>query len=93
MNIEEAVATATEGAIGLLSCLCQPVVTYHLTAIMREADANHARELQEEFLRRSVEALISDGLEGAAAEQLVSRLAGRVGLAWSRLHTTDGTRH
>jgi hypothetical protein len=93
MNIEEAVATVTDGAVGLLSCLCHPVVTYHVTAIMREADVEHAQEMQDEFLRRSVEALIADGVENAAAEQLASMLAGRVGSAWTLLHSTDGTWH
>jgi hypothetical protein len=93
MNVEEAVAAVTDGAIRLLPCLCQPVVAYHVTAIMREADVEHAQEMQEEFLRRSVEALIADGLEDAAAEQVASILAGRVGSAWSLLHSTDGTWH
>ena len=93
MNIEEAVATVTDGAGGLLSCLCQPVVTYHVTAIMRETDVDHAKDMQEEFLRRSVEALVADGLEGAAAERLASKLVGRLGSAWRLLHSTDGTWH
>ena len=71
MNIEEAVAAATAEASTLLTCLSQPVVAYHVTAIMREADVEHAQEMQEEFLRRSVEALIADGLENAAAERLI----------------------
>ena len=93
MNIEEVVAAVTDGAIALVSCLGQPVVAYHVTAIMREADVEHAHEMQEEFLRRSIEALIADGLENAAAEQLASILAGRVGSAWSLLHSADGTWH
>ena len=93
MNIEEAVATATDGASALLSCLGQPVVAYHVTAIMREADVGHARDMQQEFLRRSVEALIADGIEDAAAEDFASALAGRVGSAWRLLHAADGTRH
>jgi hypothetical protein len=93
MNIEEAVATATDGASTLLSCLGQPVVAYHITAIMREADVEHAREMQQEFLRRIVEGLIADGLEDAAAEHFASALAHRLGSAWRLLHTADGTRH
>ena len=92
MNIEEAVAaaTATDETNTLLSCLGQPVVAYHVTAIMREADAEHAREMQQEFLRRSVEALVADGLEDAAAERLASRLDGRVGSTWRLLHSPPG---
>ena len=93
MNIEEAIAAATAEASTLLSCLGQPVVAYHVTAIMREPDVEHARKMQQEFLRRSVEALIADGLEDAAAEHFVSVLAGRVGSAWRLLHSADGTWH
>ncbi len=93
MNIEEAVAAATAEANTLLSCLSQPVVAYHVTAIMREPDVEHAREMQQEFLRRSVEALVDDGLEDAVAEHFASMLAGRVGSAWRLLHSADGTWH
>ena len=67
MNIEEAVAAATDQATTLVSCLGQPVVSYHVTVIMREDDVEHAQEMQQEFLRRSVEALVADGLEDAVA--------------------------
>ena len=93
MNIEEAVAAATAEAGTLLTCLSQPVVAYHVTAIMREADVEHAREMQQELLRRSVEALVADGLEDAVAEHFASMLAGRVGSAWRLLHSADGTWH
>ena len=93
MNIEEAVTAATAEANMLLSCLSQPVVAYHVTAIMREPDADHAREMQQEFLRGSVEALVADGLEDAVAEHFASMLAGRVGSAWRLLHSADGTWH
>ena len=93
MKIEDAVATAADGASTLLGCLGQPVVAYHLTAIMREADVEHAREMQQEFLRRSVEALVADGLDDAAAEHFASALARRVGSAWRLLHSADGTWH
>jgi len=93
MNIEEAVAAATEGAAALLSCLGQPVVAYRLTTIMREVDAIHAREMREEFVRSTVDALVADGLEGTAAESLASVLDGRVGSAWKLLRSADGTSH
>jgi hypothetical protein len=93
MNIEDVVAAVTDGAIALLSCLGQPVVAYHVTAIMREADIDQAQEMQGEFLRRSVEALVADGLEDATAEHFASRLADRVGSAWRLLHSAEGTWH
>jgi hypothetical protein len=94
MNIEEAVAAATDEATTLLSCLGQPVVAYHVTAIMREADVEHARQMQQEFLQRSVEALVADGLEDAAAERFACVLDSRVGSAWRLLHASDdGTLH
>ena len=93
MNIEEAVASATDGAVTLLSCLGRPVVVYHITAIMREADVEHAREMQQEFLRRSAEALVADGLEDAAAEHFASTLTDRVGSAWRLLHSADESWH
>src|SRR4051794_24745871 len=93
MNTEEAVAVATEGAATLLSCLGQPVVAYHLMAIMREADIQHAREMQQEFVRRAIEALVADGLGDAAAELFAASLEGRVGSAWRLLHSAQGTSH
>jgi hypothetical protein len=90
MNIEEAVASATDGATILLSCLGQPVVAYQVTAIMREADVEHACEMQLEFLRSTVEALVADGLDDASAERFASVLDGRVGAAWRLLHSTGG---
>ena len=93
MNIEEAVTAATTEASTLVSCLGQPVVAYHVAAIMREADVEHAREMQLAFLRRSVEALVADGLEDVAAESFASVLCGSVGSAWRRLHLFDGTSH
>jgi hypothetical protein len=93
MNIEEAVATATDGAGTLLSCLGHPTVAWHLAAIMREADAEHAREMQQEFLRRSIEALIADGLDDAVAERFAAAVANRIRSAWRHLHALDATRH
>jgi hypothetical protein len=93
MNIEELVAAVTDGATALHSCLGQPVVAYHVTAIMREADVEQAREMQIALLRRTFEALVADGLEDAAAEHFASTLAGHVGSAWQRLHAADGTWH
>src|SRR3954452_1040892 len=93
MNIEEAVAAATDGATTLLSCLGQPVVAYHVTAIMREANAGHALEMQQQLLRRTVETLLADGLEGAAAARFASVLDSRVGRAWRQLHSADPTSH
>ena len=93
MNIEELVAAVTDGAAPLLSCLGQPVVAYHVTAIMLEADAEQAREMQVELLRRTFEALVADGLEDTAAEHFASELAGHVGSAWKLLHAADGTWH
>ena len=93
MNIEEAVAAATEGAATLLSCLGQPVVAYRLTTIMREADAIHAKEMREEFVRSTVDALMADGLESALAERFASVLDGRVGSAWKLLRSADRAPH
>jgi hypothetical protein len=93
MNIEEAVAAATAEASTLLSCLGQPVVAYHVTAIMREPDVGQAREMQQEFLRRSVQALVADGLEDAIAENFASLLERRVGSTWRLLHSSSGTSH
>jgi hypothetical protein len=93
MNIEELVTAVTDGAAPLLSCLCQPVVAYHVTAIMREADFQQAREMQVELLRRTFEALVADGLEDSAAEHFASSLADHVDEAWKRLHAADGTWH
>ncbi|WP_245470532.1 hypothetical protein [Mesorhizobium sp. M2C.T.Ca.TU.002.02.1.1] len=93
MNIEEAVTAATAGSGALLSCLGQPVVAYHVTAIMRETDKGHARQMQLALLRRSIEALVDDGLEDAEAERFASQLHGRVGSAWDLLHPASGTPH
>ena len=62
MQIEEAVTAATAGASPLLSCLGQPVVAYHVTAILSEADAEHAYEMQLALVQRSIEALVDDGV-------------------------------
>ena len=93
MNIEEAVSAVTEGADRLLSCLGQPFVAYHLTRIMREADFDHAHEMQQEFLERNVEALVLEGLEDAAAERVAHLLDERVESAWMRLHSIDRAPH
>jgi hypothetical protein len=93
MNIEEAVASATDGATTLLSCLGQPVLAYHLTAIMREADVEHARDMQRQFLQRTREALVADGLEDSAAARFASVFDSRVRRAWRRLHPTETTSH
>ena len=89
MNIEEAVASATDGATTLLSCLGQPVLAYHVTAIMREADVEHARDLQQQFLQQTREALVADGLEDSAAARFASVFDRRVGRAWQRLHSAE----
>ncbi len=93
MKIEDEVAAVPDGAIALVSSLGQPVVAYHLTAIMRESDIAQAEEMQGAFLRRSVEALVADGLEDAAAERFASSLVGRVGSAWKLVHAADANRH
>ncbi|WP_258052310.1 hypothetical protein [Mesorhizobium sp. INR15] len=93
MKIEEAVTAATAEASALMSCLGQPVVAYHVTAIMREADLEHARQMQLALMRRSIEALVDDGVEGIVAERFASRFHGRVGLTWRRLHASDGAPH
>lgn len=93
MKIEEAVAAATAEASTLLSCLGQPVVAYHVMEIMREADVDHAREMQIALMRRSIEALVDDGLEDVAAEHFASLFNGRVGLTWRLLHSSDGAPH
>ena len=93
MNIEEAVTAATAGSSALLSCLGQPVVAYHVTAIMRETDAAHAREMQLALRRRSIEALVDDGLEDRQAELFASQLQGRVGLAWHLLRSSSSASH
>ncbi|TIQ32479.1 MAG: hypothetical protein E5X48_25745 [Mesorhizobium sp.] len=93
MQIEEAVTQATAEAGALVSCLGQPVVAYHVTAIMRETDAAHARAMQLALMERSIEALVDDGLENGEAEQFASRFRGRVGLTWELLHLSDGTSH
>ncbi|MDX8517482.1 hypothetical protein [Mesorhizobium dulcispinae] len=93
MQIEDAVAAATAEAGTLVSCLGQPVVAYHVTAIMRETDAAHARAMQLALMRRSIEALVDDGLEDGAAEDFASRFHGRLGSAWRLLHLSDGAPH
>lgn len=93
MNIEEAVSAVTEGADRLLSCLGQPFVAYHVTRIMREADCDHAHEMQQEFLERNVEALVLEGFEDAAAERVAQLFDRRVGSAWMQLHSADPTPH
>ena len=93
MNIEDAVLTATADAGLLLSCLGQPVVTYHVTAIMSEPDAGHAGEMQRAFMERSVEALVDDGLANGAAQRFASAFRDRVGSAWSLLHAAQGMAH
>ena len=86
MNIEDAVAAATDEASPLISCLGQPVLAYHVTAIMREHDVEHARRMQQEFRRRSIDALVADGLEDDVAERFASLVNGRVGSTWRLLH-------
>ncbi|MEI9406564.1 hypothetical protein [Mesorhizobium argentiipisi] len=93
MNIEEAVTAATAGSGALLSCLGQPVVAYHVTVILRETDKRHARQMQLALLRRSIEALVDEGLEDVEAEHFASQLHGRVGLAWDLLHPASDTPH
>ncbi|WP_246688677.1 MULTISPECIES: hypothetical protein [unclassified Mesorhizobium] len=93
MNIEEAVTAATAESGELLSCLGQPVVAYHVTAIMREPDRGHARRMQLALLRRSIEALVDDGLDDGEAEHCACEFDGRVGLAWDLLHLAGDTPH
>ena len=93
MKIEDAITAVTAEASTLLSCLGQPVVAYHVTAIMREADLEHARQMQLALMRRSIEALVDDGLEDVAAEYFAAQFDGRLGLAWRLLHATDGVAH
>jgi len=93
MKIEEAVTAVTAEENALLSCLGQPVVAYHVTAIMSEADFEHAREMQIALMRRSVEALVDDGLEDDAAHDFASRFDGRVGSAWRQLYQSGGAPH
>ncbi|WP_245437868.1 MULTISPECIES: hypothetical protein [unclassified Mesorhizobium] len=93
MKIEDAVTAVTAEANALLSCLGQPVVAYHVTEIMREADQEHARQMQLALMRRSIEALVDDGLEDVAAERFASQFHGRVGSTWRLLHASDGVAH
>jgi hypothetical protein len=93
MNIEEAVTAATAESGALLSCLGQPVVAYHITAILRETDRSHAREMQLALLRRSIEALVDDGLEGNEAERFASQFDGRIRSTWNQLHPASDTPH
>jgi len=93
MKIEDAITAVTAEASTLLSCLGQPVVAYHVTAIMREADLEHARQMQLALMRRSIEALVDDGLEDVAAKHFASQFDGRVGSAWRLLHAMDGVAH
>jgi hypothetical protein len=60
---------------------------------MREANLEHARQMQLALMRRSIEALVDDGLETMAAEHFVSQFHGRVGLTWRLLHASDGVAH
>ena len=93
MKIEDAVTAVTAEANAVLSCLGQPVIAYHVTAIMREADLEHARRMQLALMRRSIEALVDDGLEDEVAERFAAQFGGRVGLAWRLLHAADGVAH
>ncbi|UDL89343.1 hypothetical protein LGH82_30485 [Mesorhizobium sp. PAMC28654] len=93
MKIEEAVTAVTAEANALLSCLGQPVVAYHVTAIMSEADFEHAREMQLALMRRSIEALVDDGLEDVAAEHFAARFHGCVGSTWRLLHRSEAASH
>ncbi|MER8368048.1 hypothetical protein [Mesorhizobium sp. M1348] len=93
MKIEDAVTAVTSEPSTLMSCLGQPVVAYHVMEIMRETDLAHAREMQHALMRRSIEALVDDGLEGVAAEHFASQFDGRVGLTWRLLHASDGVAH
>jgi len=93
MKIEDAVTAVTAEANALLSCLGQPVVAYHVTAIMREADLEHASRMQLALMRRSIEALVDDGLEDVAAKHFASQFDGRVGSTWRLLHASDGVAH
>ena len=60
---------------------------------MSEADFEHAREMQLALMRRSIEALVDDGLEDVAAEHFASQFDGRVGSAWRQLHRSGGASH
>jgi hypothetical protein len=93
MNIEEAVTAATAGSGALLSCLGQPVVAYHVTAIMSETDKIHARRMQLALLRRSIEALVDDGFQDSEARIFASQFDSRVGSAWELLHMAGDTPH
>lgn len=93
MKIEDAVTAVTSEPNALLSCLGHPVIAYHLTEIMREADREHARQMQLALMRRSIEALVDDGLEGVAAERFASQFDGRVGLTWRLLHAGESVAH
>ncbi|WP_232375759.1 hypothetical protein [Mesorhizobium comanense] len=93
MKIEDAVTAVTSEANALLSCLGQPVVAYHVTAIMREADREHARRMQLALMRRSVEALVDDGLEDDAAMHFAAQFDGRVDSTWQLLHAVNGATH
>jgi hypothetical protein len=93
MQIEDAVLAATADAGLLLSCLGQPFVAYHVTAIMTEPDAGHADAMRRAFMARSVEALVDDGLDDDLAEDFASTFHNRVGSAWRRLHAGEGVAH
>jgi hypothetical protein len=93
MKIEDAVTAVTSEANALLSCLGQPVVAYHVTEIMREANLEHARRMQLALMQRSIEALVDDGLEDIAAERYVSQFHGHLGSTWRLLHASDGVAH
>lgn len=93
MKVEDAVLAATADASLLSSCLGQPVVAYHVTEIMREADAGHADAMRRAFMERSIEALVDDGVENRVAERFASLIHHRVGRTWRLLHMVDGTPH
>ena len=85
-SVDEAVTMATTEPAVLLECVGQPVVVFYVTAIMSEADADHASQMREEFLRRATDALVADGLGSVDAERFARKLGDRVGAAWSLLH-------
>jgi hypothetical protein len=87
MNIEEAVTAATAGSGALLSCLGQPVVAYHVTAIMSETDKIHARRMELALLRRIIEELVDECLDVIEGWIFASKFDSRVGSACELLHT------
>lgn len=93
MNIEDAVAAVTSEASALMACLGRPVVAYHVTEFMREADLANARKMQLSLVRRSIEALVDDGLEDLAAKHFAYQFDGQLGSTWRLLHGCDGLAH